>query len=82
VLFLFAAPSANRVSSRCVWLPDAMEGPPPVSALIHAATMVVAGGMVARMFPLFAGGRRCADVVTALGLIILLQQRWAWPQPT
>ena len=50
------------------WLPDAMEGPTPVSALIHAATMVTAGVfMVARMSPLFEYSDTALTVVTVVG---------------
>jgi NADH-quinone oxidoreductase subunit L len=51
-----------------IWLPDAMEGPTPVSALIHAATMVVAGVyLVARLFPVFAFDESALKVVTYVG---------------
>src|ERR1051326_1133769 len=51
-----------------IWLPDAMEGPTPVSALIHAATMVVAGVyLVARLFPVFSYCPAALDVVMYVG---------------
>ena len=55
------------------WLPDAMEGPTPVSALIHAATMVTAGVfMVCRLSPMFEQSQTALDVVTYIGLATAL----------
>ena len=53
-----------------IWLPDAMEGPTPVSALFHAATMVVAGVyLVARMFPLYLVEEAALTFITCVGAI-------------
>ncbi len=53
-----------------IWLPDAMEGPTPVSALIHAATMVVAGVyLVARLFPLYLMEECALEIITVVGAL-------------
>jgi NADH-quinone oxidoreductase subunit L len=56
-----------------VWLPDSMEGPTPISALIHAATMVTAGiFMVARMSPLYELSETARSVVLVIGAVTAL----------
>ncbi len=74
LLFLFAGAAGKSAQFPLhVWLPDAMEGPTPVSALIHAATMVVAGVyLVARFSPAYAHALVARDVVMYIGLITAL----------
>lgn len=56
-----------------IWLPNAMEGPTPVSSIIHSATMVVAGVfLVARLFPLFAVSGNVLDVVMVVGAFTMV----------
>jgi NADH-quinone oxidoreductase subunit L len=67
LLFVGACGKSAQVPLH-VWLPDAMEGPTPVSALIHAATMVTAGVyMVARLAPLFHASATASTVVAIVG---------------
>lgn len=73
-LLLFAGAAGKSAQIPLyVWLPDAMEGPTPVSALIHAATMVTAGVyMVARMHPIFAQSAVAMDVIAWIGVATAL----------
>ncbi len=67
LLFIGAMGKSAQVPLH-VWLPDSMEGPTPISALIHAATMVTAGVfMVARMSPLFELSETALSVVLVIG---------------
>jgi NADH-quinone oxidoreductase subunit L len=73
VLLLLGAFAKSAQVPLHTWLPDAMEGPTPVSALIHAATMVTAGVyLIARMHPLFEMAPSAADVGAAVGAATLL----------
>jgi len=73
VLLLVGAFAKSAQIPLHTWLPDAMEGPTPVSALIHAATMVTAGVyLIARMHPLFELAPAAQDVGACVGALTLL----------
>jgi len=70
ILLFIGAMGKSAQAPLHVWLPDSMEGPTPISALIHAATMVTAGiFMVARMSPLFELSETALAVVIVIGSI-------------
>jgi NADH-quinone oxidoreductase subunit L len=73
ILLLVGAFAKSAQVPLHTWLPDAMEGPTPVSALIHAATMVTAGVyLIARMHPLFELSSTAASIGAIIGCITLL----------
>jgi NADH-quinone oxidoreductase subunit L len=73
ILLLVGAFAKSAQLPLHTWLPDAMEGPTPVSALIHAATMVTAGVyLIARMYPLFEQAPAAADAGAIIGCATLL----------
>ncbi|MEM7707445.1 MAG: NADH-quinone oxidoreductase subunit L [Pseudomonadota bacterium] len=70
ILLFIGAMGKSAQAPLHVWLPDSMEGPTPISALIHAATMVTAGiFMVARMSPLFELTETALSVVLVIGAL-------------
>jgi NADH-quinone oxidoreductase subunit L len=72
LLLLVGAVAKSAQLPLQTWLPDAMEGPTPVSALIHAATMVTAGVyLVARMWPLYHAAPDVSDLVALIGVATL-----------
>jgi NADH-quinone oxidoreductase subunit L len=73
ILMMVGAAGKSAQIPLYVWLPDAMEGPTPVSALIHAATMVTAGVyMVARSNPIFSRSPEALAVVAVIGALTAL----------
>jgi NADH-quinone oxidoreductase subunit L len=73
ILILVGAFAKSAQIPLHTWLPDAMEGPTPVSSLIHAATMVTAGVyLIGRLHPLFEWAPTAADVGAVIGAITLL----------
>jgi len=69
MLLLLAAAGKSAQIPLYVWLPDAMEGPTPVSALIHAATMVTGGiYLICRLHPIFLASPEAMSVVAVVGL--------------
>ncbi|HEU5339363.1 MAG TPA: NADH-quinone oxidoreductase subunit L [Sulfuricaulis sp.] len=73
ILLFIGAMGKSAQAPLHVWLPDSMEGPTPISALIHAATMVTAGVfMVARMSPLYELSETALSVVLVIGAITAL----------
>jgi NADH-quinone oxidoreductase subunit L len=73
ILVFMGAAGKSAMFPLHIWLPDAMEGPTPVSALIHAATMVVAGVyLVARLFPMYAASSAAITTVMVVGAFTAL----------
>jgi NADH-quinone oxidoreductase subunit L len=73
ILLLLGAAGKSGQFPLQAWLPDAMEGPTPVSALIHAATMVTAGVyLIARSNPIFSANTTLQTIVVSVGVVTLL----------